>query len=384
MRCIDCYPDDVPPSACNNPEHWCRFGHGTTLCLNGTHCLNPNHRTDHDPWNEPLHIKRDRFGRYLLPDPHTGEEKPWTRVTTVAGTLDDTFGITDWRLRNAVYGLGLRDDLRDLAASADGPDDKKVLNDVVRQAEAAAASSRKANIGTALHGITQKIDRGDKDVRIPAEHRDRIIRYKTTVAQHRIEWIAEAIERVVVIPELGVAGQIDRIANWTHSPLPIIGDLKTGSIEYAKVKIAQQLGLYSRATHWWDGEEMHPMPEVNQDLALVVHLPAEGDDEPRVYSVNIAEGWRLVQQSMQVRGIRKDKGKHLFTEITAEAIPTPSANREEALRTRVKRIVAAGHTAALKGLWDPSVPTLKEGGLTDTDLDLVEFWCEKVETEKGL
>src|SRR5690606_41320127 len=56
-------------------------------------------------------IRRDQYGRYILPDPVTGEEKPWTRVTTLAGTLADRRGLEKWAQRNIVYGLGQRQDL---------------------------------------------------------------------------------------------------------------------------------------------------------------------------------------------------------------------------------------------------------------------------------
>jgi hypothetical protein len=367
-----------------DPESWCRFGAGTTQCLNGDDCSNPNHVEDRDPWSDLVYVKRDRWGRYMLPDPVTGEEKAFTRMTTAAGTLDDKYGLIDWKVRRAVYGVGQRDDLRDLAASADGPDDRKVLDDVVKQAEAVAESHAKANVGTALHGITEKVDRGDKNVRIPEAHRDRITRYKTAVAQHGLRFIPELTEVIVVLPELGVAGMPDRVAWWPHSELPVIYDLKTGSIEHSKVSIAQQESGYAHSTHWFDGKEMRPMPAINLDVALVLHLPSDSDAEPKLYSVNIKEGWNLLNQSMEVRTLRTGKGKHLFTEITADAIPTASANREEELRVRVRKIVAEGHQAALKGLWADDVPTLKEGGLTAAQLDRVESWCEQIEREKEM
>lgn len=377
--------DNLSPQGLVDPDGapWCRFGPGTLLCLNGPACPNPNHVTDRDPWSDNVQIKRDRFGRYLIPDPETGQERPWTRVTTAAKTLEDTFNLQRWENRQVAYGIGLRDDLYALAASADGPDDRRVLDDVVDQAKHAAASSRKANAGTALHGIVNKINRGDKDVRIPPEHRDRIIRYRTVAAAHRLDFIAGMCERVVVIPELGLAGTMDAGVNWPHSTLPVVSDLKTGSIDYAKVSIAQQLAAYAHATHWFDPvtETLHEQPEVNQSEALVLHLPAEGDDEPRVFKVDIEEGWRLLQQSMDVRSVRSSKGKHLFTEITAEAEPAPSANREDALRDRVKHIIEHGGKAGLLARWTDDVPTLREGGLSPDQLDKVEQWCSEVEAE---
>lgn len=430
-------PEPKDPTFYNKAtgEPHCRWGVGTLECLNGAECLNPHHNRPHceacgwawdgigaapvdcpackkdcprcnadppkvcrhplelrpadpkDPWSVDVRIKTDRWNRYILPHPITGKEQAWTRVTTAADTLEDKYGIISYEARNVAYGMGQRPDLVTLAASADGPDDKRLLGDVVEQAKQAAASARKANLGTALHAFTQRIDRGDRDVRVPADHRDRIIRYKTAVAQHRLGFPHEYIETIVCLVELSLCGTTDRLAEWVHSPELVAYDLKTGSLDYIKVKTSQQLAAYANASHWWDPETeiWHEMPPVNKKVALVMHLPAETDDEPRLFSVNIEEGWRLLNTSMEVRTLRSGKGKHLFTEITADAMPTPAANREEDLRERV-RLIAAVPAAkqALLGMWPSDVPTLAEGGLTDAQLDQVEGWCQQVEREHRL
>jgi len=55
-------------------------------------------------------IRMDRFGRYLLVNPLTGKEEPFTRATTIAKTLDDTYYLEQWQLRQVAYGLGQRPD----------------------------------------------------------------------------------------------------------------------------------------------------------------------------------------------------------------------------------------------------------------------------------
>src|SRR5690606_4192456 len=50
-------------------------------------------------------VARDRWGRYLLPDPQTGEIRPFTRTTTLAGTITDTYGIHRWEPRGVARGL---------------------------------------------------------------------------------------------------------------------------------------------------------------------------------------------------------------------------------------------------------------------------------------
>jgi hypothetical protein len=333
-----------------------------------------------------VEIPRDHWGRYKLPDPITGKETAFTRMTTAAGTLEDTYGLMNHKSRQVALGLSLRPDLVLLAQSCE-PSDKKVLDDIVKQAEHAAASAFKANLGTALHAFTAKVDMGEVP-RVPNEHLVRITRYKTTVAQHHLVFPREFIETVVVLPELGLCGTMDRGAEWPHSKNGLVVlDVKTGSLDYAKVKIAQQLAGYSRCSHYLgrDLKTWHPMPAYNQDVALVLWLPAETDDEPKLYSVNIDEGWRMLNMSMDVRKLRSGKGKHLFTEITADAIPTQAADREEMLRDRVRSLVQIPPAKqALLARWPADMPTLQEGGLTTAQLDQIEAWCEELETEHGL
>jgi hypothetical protein len=73
----------------------------------------------------------------------------WTRVTTVAGTLADRYGLEKWGNRNVVLGIAAREDLYAQAASCT-PDDKDTLNQIVDQAQEAAKAKSGANLGTAL------------------------------------------------------------------------------------------------------------------------------------------------------------------------------------------------------------------------------------------
>ena len=49
--------------------------------------------------------ERDRYGRYKIPHPTTGKDMSWTRATTMASSVADTFGLTNWKTRMVAYGL---------------------------------------------------------------------------------------------------------------------------------------------------------------------------------------------------------------------------------------------------------------------------------------
>src|SRR5437868_3149130 len=75
-------------------------------------------------------IKRDRWGRYLLADPETGEVVPFTRASTIARMLNDGIGLEKWMQRNLAYGIGQREDLFMLAASVASVDETELLQQV--------------------------------------------------------------------------------------------------------------------------------------------------------------------------------------------------------------------------------------------------------------
>ena len=74
-----------------------------------------------------VEVPRDRYGRPMIVPPKGGKPVPYTRTTTVAGSLDDGTALVAWKLRMAAAGLTLRPDLL-LAASAHVAEQKEEEN----------------------------------------------------------------------------------------------------------------------------------------------------------------------------------------------------------------------------------------------------------------
>jgi hypothetical protein len=248
----------------------------------------------------------DGYGRYKLPDPETGQIKPYTRTTTLAKTLEDQYGITNWKLRSVIIGLSKRESLMDLAYASD-PEDKKQLAEIAEKAMQAAQADERSNQGTALHKFMERVDAGD-DPQAPKRWQDEIDAYIAFKDAEGIQTHPSMIERITVVPELNVAGKIDRIVR--HEGTPKIGDLKTGeSMEFGGMSMAIQLavyahgaGLFNDKTNLWES-----MPTgLSQDEGLIVHLPA-GKAMPRLYRVDLVKGWQMAKASLLVREWRKDK-----------------------------------------------------------------------------
>jgi hypothetical protein len=212
---------------------------------------------------------RDRWGRYLIPDPETGKPTGYTRATTFAKSVSDTFGLTKWMLRMGGIGLAQRQDLL-LAIAATDPADSKTLDKIMEDAKDHAGAMAGATIGTALHTFTEQYDLGLNPV-VPAPWDADVAAYAEAISAAGIEILTEYVEQIVALPHLQVAGTLDRIVRLPDGRL-VIADLKTGKdVSYAMGEISVQLALYAAAPWTFDPTtgELDAMPVVDQEIALV-------------------------------------------------------------------------------------------------------------------
>jgi DNA (cytosine-5)-methyltransferase 1 len=256
---------------------------------------------------------RDRWGRYvLLGTSHT-------RATSFAKLGSSTYALAEWGERMLIKGLVQRPDLLALAHGLDVKRDRDALNKIADDAQTHAGNKVAANIGTAYHAFTERLDAGLITLDdVPPQYQARCKQYVETLRTYglstRVEWIERttAVRADQVSAPTPVAGTLDRIFQLPNGEL-VIGDLKTSSsIEYGWVEIAVQLALYAHGvnTHglfdWNTKTWEHYAPKVRTDYAIVVHLPADGDG-CFIYRVDLNKGWAYAQVSGQVQSRQKDK-----------------------------------------------------------------------------
>lgn len=264
--------------------------------------------------------ERDRWGRYLIVDPDTGKKVARQRVTTFAKILADTYNLERWSQRMTAKGLANRADLLAQVAAA-SIEDKDTLNRIVEEAKEAAGSSVGRNLGSALHSFTERIDRGEPNVVAPAPLDLDLDAYRQAMTAAGVKAIPGLIERVVVVPAVEVAGTFDRILTCDQWALPRIGDVKSAQEMYGWLEVAIQLACYAHATSIYDlRDQTHqPMPEVDQEVAVVMHLPA-GKGTCTLYEVDITAGWEMAQIAAEVRDARKRKDfARVLTQATLSA-----------------------------------------------------------------
>lgn len=328
--------------------------------------------------------KRDRWGRYVLPD-MTGVDQSWTRATTVAHTLDDTHGLTEWKRRKVIEGVAVNPILlRDVPRLArqvdeathwrDAKEAKQALGDLCDEAARAAGADDGSNLGTLLHTITEYADAGryaEIADQVPEELLDDLAAYLVTMRDAGIGTPPEYIERILINPAVEAAGTTDRILVMPE-PCPdchatlAIGDLKTQkSVDFGFLSIAIQLAEYAYAQAMVDPAtgELVAMPAVCRCRGIVMHLPV-GSGKCDLYELDLIEGWEYAQLAHRVRHARgRSKAigwPYRYASTTAArmrdvanlgGVGVPEPVDQVRRRHILGLIRAAAHPDALIGLW---------------------------------
>jgi hypothetical protein len=313
--------------------------------------LNTLHATPTEP-------NRDRWGRPLIHPADGGQPIAYTRVTTLAKTLEEQSALALWKQRMTLLGAVAAPHIL-LAASAH-KEDKKRLNALAEEALNAAQAGAKATIGTAMHAITETIDRGGDPGKYPVEYRADVNAYVTLRQQHGL--VARHIEQFVVVDELQAAGTADLVDEVTASLIApdgsdlreqlVINDKKTGSIDYSGMAIAIQLSLYSRGQAYDVASATRTPLIVNQKWGLVTHLPA-GEGRASLHWVDLEAGWSAAQECLTVRNLRKRKD-WMREHAAVKAVPggTVSENVASTAPPSLQdQITAAVSREELTALW---------------------------------
>jgi hypothetical protein len=341
-----------------------------------------------------LEAPKDRWGRYKINNPATGKERGYTRVTTIAKTLDDTASLADWKVRMAITGIVQRPDL--LAQASTAIDDRTRLNKIAGDAVEAAGAYSRANLGTALHNLTQQIDLGMKPQILPGLQQD-IETYITSIAAWDMQMRKEWIEVLLINDELEYAGTADRIVQTRDGRL-VIFDLKTGTdLSYSYGSIAVQLALYAQA-EWiydWRTGERTPLPDIDKTSGIICHLPA-GEGKCEFFNVDLEAGWEAAQMSMRTRDWRKRKDLFTPYKFSAEkrrdvapalnetasgdiaASPKAIETRQEWLKRRISALDKQTQ-AKLILAWPQGVPRLQD--CDNAQLDALIKTIEAVEAD---
>ena len=312
------------------------------------------------PTNKDTEPKRDRYGRYLILPPTGNKPIAYTRATTIAKTLDDTYNLEQWKLRTAAKGIASRPDLIARIATTT-PDDKTTLNNLCADALTAGQADSGANLGTALHTATEHHDRGQALDQLPDTMKADIDAYAAAMRAHGIVTYPHWIEKTVVDDTNKIAGTFDRIVQLPTGEL-VIADLKTGQdLSWSWPGIAVQLAIYANANAIYN-HATHTRTELPADLdktiGLVIHLPA-GKARCTLHTIDLIEGHRALGLSLQTRAWRSHK--HLAHEYRP-TLEDDATHHRAPLIARLAQIKKE-NPAALRDLasrWPAHIATFKQ------------------------
>lgn len=326
--------------------------------------------------------KYDNFGRYKLLHPDTGKPVKWTRATTFAKSVQDTFALSMWSQRMVLKGAATRADIPAAAGTLDVKADKDRMNALVEEAKKAAGDKVAANKGTAMHAYTEDLDRRWVGLEVaarpvPEEFQPSVEAYEQILRAFGLEPVPGLIEFTTAVRQYEIAGTSDRVYLVTrditfdlngrsvtlYAGEYVVGDVKSGAdLSYGWQEICIQLALYVQglntsgvwdwATGRWAKPEVPGKPgvqiKVRTDVGIIPHLPVDrsttGAPLATLYAVDLDAGWAAAVLCAQVRTWRKSR--KLATPLEIADVAEPEAGK--APEGPSSRTVVASRPASLE------------------------------------
>lgn len=246
-----------------------------------------------------VEIDRDRYGRPLVVPPGSKKAVAYTRATTIANSLDDASALVAWKMRMTAIGLTSRPDI--LLSINAAQEDKLAVNSYIEEAMEVAGASKAANIGTALHAYTERMDLGQELGAVPAEWLPDLMAYKEATSILNNEFV----EQFCVLDKYKIAGTPDRVVEYKGEKF--IADIKTGRIDHPN-NIAIQLAIYANGLPYYPATASRgSWGDINQEKAIIIHLPA-GTGTCKLVWIDIKEGKKGLDFAMKARKWRDQKG----------------------------------------------------------------------------
>ena len=216
-----------------------------------------------------------------------GKSERYSRPSSFAKPLDDESALVNWKIDRACIGVAGDRALqaRWVALDPDDEDSKKGKQTLRENSISAGRGAEAADIGTALHAMSVRWEQ-EPHFSPPSPYLESLEAYERCMLALGLK--SMFFEFHTVNRQYRCAGTGDRVYE-AQSPLRspdgtlwppgtlFVGDLKTGGkLEYSMPAYAVQLDLYAEG-EFYDvvHDTFMPTPAINQDWAILVHMPAE-------------------------------------------------------------------------------------------------------------
>lgn len=282
---------------------------------------------------------RDQWGRPLIVPPGGGKPVPYTRSSSAAKTVEDTYNLEMWARRNIAYGMAHDQSLVARVLALGGTpytwsdEARKAVNTIHEAAAAVALAHKGADIGTAVHTMTERVDRGEQfDAGI---YTDDLNAYVAALIGAGLVTHPAWVECRLVCDELEMAGTADRILTAVDGRR-LIADIKTGKdVIYGGLGWAAQLACYAHG-HLYDVEsgERLDTPPLDRTTGIIVHIPA-GQGRCDLYEIDLVAGYRAAQLANEIRSVRRASRRWIgpLPSVPAQAPGAPVEASGEHCRT---------------------------------------------------
>lgn len=230
----------------------------------------------------------------MIPDPETGELRPYLRVSTFAKALDDKEGLISWKAWMAVRGT-----VKDRALTEQALAAQSTPRTVIDQLAELGGGGVKRDRGSDRHELLAMALRGADMSWLPEQGRTELRAVLDVVEGLGV---VQQVEAPLVCDEFAVAGRCDLILKAPDGRV-VVADFKTGSDR--RLSSAIQLVCYARSHHWnWDSERRMDLVSFDLPRLVVIHAPQDGSP-PKALDIPPAEALRWAQLAAQVIEARK-------------------------------------------------------------------------------
>lgn len=266
--------------------------------------------------------------------------RPWVpwhvqSATNLAGAISESYALGVWGRRQNNVGIGLRPDLFEklricvMRAQLEGVDFKKIksvraggtpasealknaLDAIDEEARQASGANAAGVEGTNRHDVWETRAETGQLVGTP-EINYQILALEALLERTGFERLPGMSERVVRNVRFGCAGRFDDVLWHRETDTLYMADLKTKRTPFfSLLELWIQLTIYATAEHMLthvgdDAQYMAgPATFVNQETALVLHMPADGSALPALRKLDLVKGARYTQLARDVCTARSD------------------------------------------------------------------------------
>ena len=285
-------------------------------------------------------FNRGAGGEPLIAMPD-GKQKRYARQSSHGDTLEDKSGLSNWLVAKAVEGAAKDQSILARAiASSPYEDHKSDWTRLRQDAIQAGRGSYKADIGTAVHAMSE---RWEEDTEYDPGPKFSPALEAYSKVQKDLGLRSKLIECQFVNDESNTAGTCDRLYELTKplitptdEVLPpgtlVVGDLKTGSsLEFSAPGYAVQIAGYAGGVLYDVVNNVRiPTPTINQDWAIIMHLDVEGAHCEFLWvDLEVGRfGARLAEEVREWRRAWRRKDGYKSTMLAVKVAPDPSDEPE--------------------------------------------------------